>query len=128
MNLLLDSNVLIWFTLNPDRLSTKVTQLIADKNNGLFLSIASIWEIQIKLQTQKLTLHLPLPDVIRDLQQTSDIKILDITLLHIYALESLPNEHRDPFDRMMIAQSIVEEMPLLSADKIFDRYPVNNIW
>jgi PIN domain nuclease of toxin-antitoxin system len=109
-------------------LSTKVTQLIADKNNGLFLSIASIWEIQIKLQTQKLTLHLPLPDVIRDLQQTSDIKILDITLLHIYALESLPNEHRDPFDRMMIAQSIVEEMPLLSADKIFDRYPVNNIW
>lgn len=67
MNLLLDSNVLIWFTLNPDRLSTKVTQLIADKNNGLFLSIASIWEIQIKLQTQKLTLHLPLPDVIRDL-------------------------------------------------------------
>jgi PIN domain nuclease of toxin-antitoxin system len=128
MNLLLDSNVLIWFTLTPDRLSTTVTQLIADQNNSLFLSIASIWEIQIKLQTRKLTLHLPLPHIINDLQQTSDIKILDISLPHIYALESLPNEHRDPFDRMMIAQSLITGMPLLSADKIFDRYPVQRIW
>jgi PIN domain nuclease of toxin-antitoxin system len=128
MNLLLDSNILIWFTLTPDRLSTKVTQLIADKNNNLFISIASIWEIQIKLQLQKLTLDLSLSTLIRDLQQNNDIQILDITLAHIYALENLPNEHRDPFDRIMIAQTMVEQMPFLSADKVFDLYPIERVW
>jgi PIN domain nuclease of toxin-antitoxin system len=128
MNLLLDSNILIWFTLTPDKLSTKVTQLIADKNNILFISIASIWEIQIKLQLQKLTLNLPLAALIRDLQQNNDIQILDITLAHIYALENLPNQHRDPFDRIMIAQAMVEEMPFLSADRVFDLYPVERVW
>jgi PIN domain nuclease of toxin-antitoxin system len=82
MNLLLDSNILIWFTLTPDRLSAKVTQFIADKDNNLFISIASIWEIQIKLQIQKLTLDLPLSTLIKDLQEHSDIRILDITLPH----------------------------------------------
>jgi PIN domain nuclease of toxin-antitoxin system len=67
MNLILDSNIVIWFTLTPDRLSAKVTQLIADKDNNLFVSIASIWEIQIKLQLQKLTLDLPLSTLIKDL-------------------------------------------------------------
>lgn len=128
MNLLLYSNILIWFTLTPDRLSAKVTQLIADKNNNLFISIASIWEIQIKLQLQKLTLDLPLSTLVKDLQQNSDIQILDITLAHIYALETLPNEHRDPFDRIMIAQAMVEEMPFLSADKVFDLYPIERVW
>jgi PIN domain nuclease of toxin-antitoxin system len=128
MNLLLDSNILIWFTLTPDRLSEKVTELIADKNNNLFISIASIWEIQIKLQTQKLTLDLPLSTLVKDLQQNSGIQILDITLEHIYALENLPNEHRDPFDRIMIAQAMVEETPFLSADKVFDLYPIERVW
>jgi PIN domain nuclease of toxin-antitoxin system len=91
-------------------------------------SIASIWEIQIKLQTQKLTLDLPLSTLIRDLQQNSGIQILDITLAHIYALEDLPNEHRDPFDRITIAQAMVEEMPFLSADKVFDLYPIERVW
>ncbi|MFM2303335.1 MAG: hypothetical protein RLZZ135_744 [Cyanobacteriota bacterium] len=128
MNLLLDSNILIWFTLTPDRLSAQATQIIADRNNNLFISIASIWEIQIKLQLQKLTLNLPLSTLIEDLQESSDIQILDITLNHIYALENLPNEHRDPFDRIMIAQAMVEEMPFVSADKVFDLYPIERIW
>jgi PIN domain nuclease of toxin-antitoxin system len=128
MNLLLDSNVLIWFTLTPDRLSAKVTQFIADQDNNLFVSIASIWEIQIKLQIQKLTLDLPLSTLIKDLQENSDIRILDITLSHIYALENLPNEHRDPFDRIMIAQAMVEGMPFVSVDKVFDLYPIKRVW
>jgi PIN domain nuclease of toxin-antitoxin system len=128
MNLLLDSNILIWFTLTPDRLSAKVTQFIADRENNLFISIASIWEIQIKLQIQKLTLDLPLSTLINDLQENSDIQILGITLSHIYALENLPNEHRDPFDRIMIAQAMVEEMPFVSADKVFDLYPIERVW
>ncbi len=128
MNLLLDSNILIWFTLTPNRLSPRVTQLIADPNNNLFVSVASIWEIQIKLQTQKLTLNLPLSTVIQDLQESSDLQILDITLSHIYALENLPNEHRDPFDRIMLAQATIEQMPFLSADEIFDRYPIERVW
>lgn len=128
MNLLLDSNISIWFTLTPDHLSAKVTELIADINNNLLIGIASIWEIQIKLQPQKLTLDLPLSTLIKDLHQNSGIHILDITLAHIYALENLPNEHRDPFDRIMIAQAMVEEMPFLSADKVFDLYPIERVW
>jgi PIN domain nuclease of toxin-antitoxin system len=75
-----------------------------------------------------LTLDLPLSTLVKDLQQNSDIQILDITLAHIYALENLPNEHRDPFDRIMIAQAMVEEMPFLSADKVFDLYPIERVW
>jgi PIN domain nuclease of toxin-antitoxin system len=73
-------------------------------------------------------LNLPLSTVIRDLQESCDLQILDITLSHIYALENLPNEHRDPFDRIMIAQATIEQMPFLSADEIFDRYPIERVW
>jgi PIN domain nuclease of toxin-antitoxin system len=75
-----------------------------------------------------LTLDLPLSTLVKDLQQNSGIQILDITLAHIYALENLPNEHRDPFDRITIAQAMVEEMPFLSADKVFDFYPIERVW
>ena len=128
MKLLLDTHVLIWWSLDSAKLSRKVYDLLTDSNNTLVVSIASVWKMQVKVQLGKLDLDGKVSELITHQQQVNNLEILSIDLTHIYALESLQNEHRDPFDRMMIAQSIVEEMPLLSADKIFDRYPVDNIW
>ncbi len=84
--------------------------------------------MQIKLQTGKLILHLPLPELVKSQQQNNDIQILPIDVSHIYALDSLPNHHRDPFDRILIAQAIVENIPLLSIDAVFDAYPIQRMW
>jgi PIN domain nuclease of toxin-antitoxin system len=128
MNFLLDSHVLIWLDIDPDRLSEQVRELLTDDNNVWITSVVSIWEIQIKLQLGKLSLNLPFPALLENLQQTSALKILPIEVAHIWALEQLPNHHRDPFDRLLIAQSIATQLPIISADHIFDQYPVQRLW
>ncbi|MBF2007000.1 MAG: type II toxin-antitoxin system VapC family toxin [Chlorogloeopsis fritschii C42_A2020_084] len=128
MKLLLDTHVLIWCTGNPEKLSEKVTNLLTDTNNYWLVSIASIWEMQIKLQIKKLNLALPLSELIESLRQTNDLQILPIKLNHIYTLQDLPNHHRDPFDRILVAQAIVENIPLVSKDEIFDAYPIKKFW
>lgn len=128
MRLLLDTHVLIWSTASPQKLSQQVTNLLADTNNYWVVSIASVWEMQIKIQLGKLNLNLPLAELIENLRQINNIQILPIELNHIYALKNLPQHHRDPFDRILIAQAIVENIPLLSIDKIFDVYPVKKLW
>ncbi|BAY07982.1 type II toxin-antitoxin system VapC family toxin [Calothrix sp. NIES-2098] len=128
MKLLLDTHVLIWSAGNPEKLSQKVRNLLIDTNNLWFASIASFWELQIKSQLGKLNLSSPLPNFIETQQRVNNLQILPIELSHIYALESLPNHHRDPFDRILIAQATLEKMPLLSIDVIFDAYPVQRIW
>ncbi len=128
MKLLLDTHVLIWWSLDSVKLTKKIYELLTDSNNTLVVSIASIWEMQIKVQLGKLDLDKKVSELITHQQQINDLEILQIDPAHVYALESLPNEHSDPFDRIIIAQSIVEAIPLLSADKVFDRYPVNRIW
>lgn len=99
-----------------------------DPGNTHVASIASVWEMQVKVQLGKLDLNHDLPELIRHQQQVNNLQILPIELSHIYALENLPNEHRDPFDRIMIAQATIEQMPFLSADRIFDRYPIERVW
>lgn len=84
--------------------------------------MASVWEIQIKVDIKKLALPLPLSDLIALQRRTNNIQLLPIELRHIYALSDLPMHHRDPFDRLLIAQSNVEKMPILSADGVFDLY------
>lgn len=128
MRLLLDTHVLIWSTASPQKLSQQVTNLLADTNNYWVVSIASVWKMQIKIQLGKLNLNLPLAELIENLRQINNIQILPIELNHIYALKNLPQHHRDPFDRILIAQAIVENIPLLSIDKIFDVYPVKKLW
>lgn len=128
MNLLLDTHVLIWSTGNPEKLSENVRSLLLDTNNSWVVSIASVWELQIKYQLGKLNLSLPLPSLIETQQRVNKLRILPIELAHIYALDGLPNHHRDPFDRIVIAQAIVENIPLLSADTVFDAYPIQKIW
>jgi PIN domain nuclease of toxin-antitoxin system len=92
------------------------------------LSLASVWEIQIKSQLGKLQLSLPLSELIETQQQMNDLQLLPVELKHIYALTELSHHHRDPFDRLLIVQSRVEQMPLLSRDSIFDAYGVDRIW
>ena len=128
MELLLDTHVLIWWSLDSAKLSRKVYELLTDPENTHIISIASVWEIQVKVQLGKLDLDGKLPELITHQKQVNNLQILPIDLTHVYALENLPNQHRDPFDRIMIAQAIVEKMPFLSADKVFDLYPIERVW
>ncbi|MEH1978773.1 MAG: type II toxin-antitoxin system VapC family toxin [Nostoc sp.] len=128
MRLLLDTHALVWIIFEPEKLSQRATNLFFDRDYEIFLSIVSIWEIQIKVQLGKLHFDLPLSELIESQQQVNDLQLLSITTEHIYALEKLPNHHRDPFDRLLIAQAMTEQMPLLSVDAVFDRYPIERWW
>lgn len=128
MKLLIDTHVLLWLAGDSKNLSTKVVDLILDEQNSLFLSFASIWEIQIKSQLGKLNITKLLPELIQQQCQLNDIQLLEVKLEHIYALNDLQNYHRDPFDRLLIAQTQTENMTLVSADRIFALYDVNLFW
>ena len=124
MILLLDTNIFIWWGGEAHLLSPVVRALLADDRNRLFLSMASIWEMQIKNQLGKLAFSLPLAGLIARQYEENGLEILPITLPHIYALTELPPLHRDPFDRLIIAQARVENMTILSVDEIMREYPV----
>jgi len=128
VKLLLDTHVLIWLSLTPEQISERFTDLLMDETNLWLLSITSVWEMQIKQQLGKLSLNLPLPELIESQQQTNGLQLLPIELNHIFMLENLPQFHRAPFDRLLIAQAITEQIPLLSIDTVFDHYPVQRLW
>lgn len=128
MRYLLDTQAFIWLDSDPDKLSPKVSALARDPQNVLFLSLASVWEMQIKLQLGKLTLPAPLIAMMRDQRKTNQIKLLHITLQHILALESLPYYHKDPFDRLIVAQSRITDIPLITTDTTLTQYPITTIW
>jgi PIN domain nuclease of toxin-antitoxin system len=112
----------------PNRLSTKAAMEIVVLSNTLFLSIASIWEIQIKIQIGKFNFKDSLADVVAEQQKKNGLQILPINLSHILELENLPFHHKDPFDRLLIAQANVENMTLISSDPKFSAYSVNLLW
>ena len=128
MKLLLDTHTFIWWDSSPQKLSPKALALCQNPENTLLVSVASIWEIQIKLQLGKLSLNLPLTEVIDSQQVTNNIELLPITIAHVLALNHLPTHHKDPFDRLLIAQANIEDAVLVSCDSIFAQYPVNIDW
>lgn len=128
MKVLLDTHTFIWWDNEPSKLSPLALKLCQDPMTSILLSVASIWEMQIKLQLGKLILKLPLTDIIFSQQQTNGIDILPVTLAHVIALQNLPTPHKDPFDRLLVAQANVEGTVLLSADSIFAQYPVTILW
>ncbi len=128
MKYLLDTHTFIWWDSNQARLSAAALALCADKSNILWLSLVSIWELQIKIQLNKLSCRLPLADLITDQQQTNDIELLPIETTHIFALDTLPLHHKDPFDRLLIAQAQVEGATLISNDPWFDNYAIPRVW
>lgn len=128
MKLLLDTHAFIWWDSDPIKFATDILEMCQDPENLLMLSVASVWEMQIKLQLGKLKLTLPLAELIKAQQQINRIDILAINLQHVLALEELPLHHKDPFDRILIAQAHVEKAVLVSKDPVFSEYPVQVVW
>lgn len=127
MKLLLDTHTFLWWDNEPSQLSGTIYALCQDPNNELLLSLVSIWEIQIKAQLGKLQLRTALAQVVAD-QQRNGVTLLPITLPHILALQNLPPHHKDPFDRLLIAQAQNEGASLLSKDAEFADYAVSVLW
>lgn len=128
MKLLLDTHTFIWFSEDDPLLSDTVHQLIADVNNQLFLSLVSVWEIQIKSQMGKLNLNNSLSETIDLHRKQNGLELLPIELKHILQLSELESVHRDPFDRLLIAQAKVESMVILTRDSRIKQYNVNTLW
>lgn len=128
MKLLLDTHTFIWWDSDPTKLSGTVLALCHDPANDLLLSVTSLWEMQIKSQLGKLSLRLPLADIVSQQQSTNGLQLLPITQAHIYALDGLPTPHKDPFDRLLVVQANDEGALLVSADPIFGSYPVLVVW
>ena len=128
MKFLLDTHAFIWWDSDPTKLPPGILALCQDSANTLLVSVASVWEMQIKIQLGKLKLALPLAEIIERQQHTNQIEILPVNLPHVLALDSLPPHHKDPFDRLLIAQAQVENAALLSGDAIMVQYPIVVQW
>ncbi len=128
MKLLFDTHAFLWWDSEPERLSPMVLALCQDPANVLILSVASAWEIQVKTQLGKLQLTRPLAEIIRDQRQTNGLRVLPIWLKHVLALGDLPAQHRDPFDRLLVAQARAESAILMSRDPLLSLYDVDIQW
>ena len=127
MDLLLDTHALIWFINGDDQLPEKSIKLIKNLNSRCFVSIASVWEIAIKLSLGKLDLNGRFEDISRIMQQY-DLEFLPLTFEHIQQLLTLDYHHRDPFDRIIISQGLVEKLVIVTKDSNFQKYPVKVFW
>lgn len=124
MRLLLDTQIFLWFIMGNDRLKNSWRILIENPSNRSFLSIASLWEIAIKNGLGKLSLQTSFRELVENQVESRGFSILPINAAHLIELEKLPHHHRDPFDRLIIAQSISEGLSLISSDPEFDPYPI----
>ena len=128
MKLLLDTHAFLWFVWKHARLSAAAQALILDPKNILFFSMASCWEIAVKVSISKLALAEPYAVFMPREIAANRLLLLPVEMAHVSAVATLPLHHRDPFDRLLITQSLVEGMPLVSADPLFDRYGVTRLW
>jgi PIN domain nuclease of toxin-antitoxin system len=128
MRILIDTHVFIWWTSDFQKLSVTVYNLLTNPKTQVILSVVSIWEMQIKLSLGKLHLKTALPELVEDEVKQNRIELLPLDLSHIYALSNLPNYHRDPFDRLLIAQAKSEELVIISIDEKFDGYDIEKLW
>ena len=124
MKLLLDTHIFIWWADQPEKLSPTALSALEDNANELLLSVVSVWEMQIKIQLGKLKLNLPLKELLENQQKTNDLTVSPVALTHVLALDALPFHHKDPFDRLLIAQGIVEGLTIVTADSQFSAYPI----
>ena len=127
MKLLLDTHAFIWFVEDDEHLPERVRLQIEDIENNIFISIVSLWEIAIKTSLGKLEIAIDIPAMIDKIEQNG-FSILPIFPEHTICVSSLPFHHRDPFDRMLIAQTITEKIKVVSRDGFFDDYDVDVIW
>jgi PIN domain nuclease of toxin-antitoxin system len=125
---LLDTQAFLFFVLDSPALSRRALALIQDLLNRILLSVVSVWEIAIKASTGKLQLHAPIDEFIPNQIRVNQFLLLPVALEHTFTVATLPIVHRDPFDRMLVAQSMVEGVPLISSDATLDQYPIERIW
>jgi PIN domain nuclease of toxin-antitoxin system len=128
MKILLDTDAFLYFILGSSELSAVARGAIEDPDHQKFLSVASLWEISIKVSIKKLEVGMTMSDLVVREVRGNAIEILQISPQHLDRLSSLPFHHKDPFDRLMIAQSFAENMPLLTRDSAFGAYGVSMIW
>ena len=128
MKLLLDTHTFIWYVTNSAKLSATAQQLINDGNNEILLSTVSIWEMAIKHSIGKLTFKLPFELFISQQLSNNDFGLLNIQVSHLNVVSNLALHHRDPFDRLIIVQAMVEKIPIVGADQIFDLYSIQRLW
>lgn len=124
MRLLLDTHIFIWWDSEPEKLPQAILDALEDSANTLVLSVASVWEMQIKAQLGKLTLRRPLKEIVESQRRANGIELMSVEAEHVYFLDGLPPHHKDPFDRLLVAQTNAEGMALVSVDPVFGSYPV----
>ncbi len=128
MRYLLDTHTFIWFIQDKPELSTNAKSLIESPDTNCLLSLVSIWEISIKVSSVKLALQEPLGAFLREQLSLNLIDVLPIAFDHIVKVRELPFHHRDPFDRLLAAQCLLNNLPLIGRDMMFDRYAVMRFW
>ncbi len=128
LKILLDTHAFLWWVEDSPRLSSQAKRIIADVENDCFVSLVSSWEMAIKTGIGKLKLSIPVREYVPQHLAANGFQQLNISFRHVAAVESLPRYHRDPFDRLLVAQAIDEKMILVSADSALDSYDIQRIW
>ncbi len=128
MRLLLDTHTLLWWATDRARVSPAALAVCEDASNVLLLSVVSVWEMQIKAQLGKLTLTIPLATLVEREVTTNGMTLLRVELAHVLALDTLPVHHKDPFDRLLIAQGQLEGATLVTSDGVFAHYGISRLW
>lgn len=128
MRILVDTHALLWFQANDPALPMGVRERIEDNANDCLISQASVWEMAIKVSIQKLKLPFPILEFVRTEIVGKGFSLLPLSLEHVCRVEKLPFHHSDPFDRVLIGQLLIEQIPVISRDSRFDSYGVDRIW
>jgi len=128
MRILLDTHAIVWWAIGDRRLSPKARLTIADPETEVFISIASAWEIQIKASLTKLTLNKSVDALYRSMIIDQDFRMIGVELSDIDQLSKLPPHHRDPFDRMLVAQSLRGDFTLVTEDSVMSAYGARTLW
>jgi PIN domain nuclease of toxin-antitoxin system len=126
MRILLDTHTLLWALTEKSKLSSRVRLLLPSAET--WFSVAGVWEIVTKVQVGKLSFPRPAGAFLMSELSANGVQILPVSVDHVFRLESLPLHHRDPFDRILIAQSLEEKLPIVTSDLLFARYPIDVIW
>ena len=128
MRVLLDTHALLWYLSSDSRLSDKAIAVLGDHKTEAFVSIATLWELVIKISLGKIELAAPFEELFPSQLEENGFELLPVEIQHLRRLSELPFHHRDPFDRLLIAQAIEESLVILSVDEAFEAYPVAIAW
>lgn len=128
MRLLLDTHAFLWWVTDDERLTSRARETIGSPESQVFVSAASVWEMVTKVRLGKLPIPEPIDTFVPAQLEANAFQPLAIAVRHALALDALPALHRDPFDRILIAQALAEDMPLVSGDRAIHSYPVSTIW